>query len=112
MGTTSIGFANELVNFFIFFGAEESDEVDAFLFFTAARSAALVFFTSDADGRIGVCVGVGGAEEFGSFSSGTTDAVALTSSLSSGATLVDALAISLAAGMQSSALVLAFSSAA
>ena len=50
-GIASIGLANELVNFFIFFGAEESDEADAFLFFTAARSAALVFFTSDADGR-------------------------------------------------------------
>ena len=103
--TASMGFANELVMDFIFFGA------DAFLFFTAACSAALVFFTSDADGRIGVCVGAGGAEEFGSFSSGTTDVVGLTSSLSSGATLVDALAISLAAGMQSSALVLSFSSA-
>ena len=49
-----MGFANELVKGFIFFGAEESDEVDAFLFFTAACSAALVFFTSDADRRIGV----------------------------------------------------------
>ena len=64
-GTTSIGFSNELVNFFIFFGAEESDEADAFLFLTTARSAALVFFTSEADGRIGVGVGAGGAEEFG-----------------------------------------------
>ena len=65
IGTTSIGLANELVNGFIFFRAEESDEADAFLFFTVARSAALVFFTSDADGRIGVGVGAGGAEEFG-----------------------------------------------
>ena len=64
-GTTSIGLSIELVKGFIFFGAEESDEVDAFLFFTAARSAALVFFTSDADGRIGVGVGAGGAEELG-----------------------------------------------
>ena len=64
-GTTSIGLSNELVKGFIFFGAEESDEVDAFLFFTAARSTALVFFTSDADGRIGVGVGAGGAEESG-----------------------------------------------
>src|SRR3989337_905464 len=112
IGTASIGFSNELVNGFIFFGSEESDEVDAFLFFTAARSAALVFFTSDADGRIGVGVGAGGAKEFGSFSSGATDAVALTSSFSSGAPLVDALAISSAAGMQSSAMELTFSSAA
>ena len=103
IGTASIGLSNELVNGFIFFGAEESDEVDAFLFFTSARSAALVFFTSDADGRIGVGVGAGGAEEFGSFSSGSTNAVSLTSSFSSGAILVDALAISSAAGMQSSA---------
>ena len=63
--TTSIGFSNDLVNFFIFFGAEESKGADAFLFFTDARSAALVFFTSDADGRIGVGVGAGGAEDSG-----------------------------------------------
>ena len=112
MGTTSIGFANELGIGFIFSGAEESEVADAFLFFTATRSAALVFFTSNADGRIGVGVGAGGAEEFGSNSSGTTDAVALTYSFSSGAPLVDALAISSAAGMQSSALELTFSSAA
>ena len=60
-GTASIGLAKELVINFIFFGAEESEGVDAFLFFTAARSAALVFFASDADGRIGVGVGTGGA---------------------------------------------------
>ena len=66
-GTASIGFSKELVNFFIFFGTEDSDEVDAFLFFTVARSAALVFFTSDAEGRIGLSVGAGGAEEIGSF---------------------------------------------
>jgi hypothetical protein len=60
-GTASMGFANELVKGFIFFGAEESEEADAFLFFTAARSAALVFFTSEVDGRIGVGVGAGGA---------------------------------------------------
>ena len=65
IGTTSTGLSTDLFNGFIFFGAEESDEVDAFLFFTAARSAALVFFTSDADGRIGVGVGAGGAEECG-----------------------------------------------
>ena len=46
------------------------------------------------------------------FSSGTTNAVALASSFSSGAPLVDALAISSAAGMQSSALEPTFSSAA
>ena len=60
-----MGFSNELVKGFIFFGAEESEVADAFLFFTAARSAALVFFTSDADGRIGVEVGAGAAEESG-----------------------------------------------
>ena len=65
IGTTSMGFANELVIDFIFFGAEESEGADAFLFFTTARSAALVFFTSDTDGRIGVGVGTGGAEECG-----------------------------------------------
>ena len=65
MGTTSIRCANELVIGFIFFGAEESEAADAFLFFTAACSAALVFFTSDADGRIGVGVGARGAEESG-----------------------------------------------
>jgi len=91
-GTTSIGLSIELVRGFIFFGAEEFDEVDAFLFFTV--------------GRIGVGVGAGGAEDFGSFSLGATDAVALTSSLSSGAPLVDALAISSAGGMESSALAL------
>ena len=46
MGTTSMGFSSELVIGFIFFAAEEFDAADAFLFFTAARSAALVFFTS------------------------------------------------------------------
>jgi len=50
---------------FIFFAAEEFDAADAFLFFTAARSAALVFFTSNAHGRIGVGVGADGAEESG-----------------------------------------------
>src|SRR3954465_6803487 len=94
IGTASIGLSIELVIGFIFFGTEDSEALDAFLFFTAARSAALVFFTSKAEGRIGVRVGVGGAEESGSFSSGTTDAVALVSSFSSGTPLVDALAIS------------------
>ena len=55
-GIASMGFSKELVNFFTFFGAEEYDEADAFLFFTAARSAALVFFTSDAEGRTGLGV--------------------------------------------------------
>ena len=64
-GTPSIGLSIELVKAFIFFGAEESDEVDAFLFFTATRSAALVVLASDADGRIGVGVGAGGAQESG-----------------------------------------------
>ena len=57
-------------------------------------------------------MGAGGAEESGSFSSGATDAVAPISSVSSCAPLVDALAISSAAGMGSSALEQAFSSAA
>ena len=65
IGTTSIGFSIELVRGFIFLGAEDSEAPDAFLFFTAARSAALVFLTSDADGRVGVGVGTGGAEESG-----------------------------------------------
>ena len=65
IGTSSIGFAAELVISFIFFGAEESEEADAFLFFTAACSVALVFFTSEADGRIGVGVGADGVEESG-----------------------------------------------
>ena len=76
-GTASIGFSKELVNFFIFFGAEDSDEVDALLFFTAVRSAALVFLASDAEGRIGLGVGAGGAEEVGFVYLGTTDVVAL-----------------------------------
>ena len=68
----------------------------------------------------------GGAEEIGAVSSGTIDAIVLTCSVSSGATsdasagltcssgatLVVALAISSAAGIASSALVLAVSSAA
>ena len=64
-GTESMGFSNELDKGFIFYRTEESEVADAFLFFTAARSVALVFFTSDADGRIGVGVGAGGAEESG-----------------------------------------------
>src|SRR3954470_19063092 len=107
IGTTSIGFVIELVIGFIFFGAEDSEAADAFLFFTAARSAALVFFTSKADGRIGVGVGAGGTEESGCVASGATDAVALVSSVSSGTSLVDALAITSAAGAESSALELA-----
>ena len=65
IGTASIGFSSELVIGFIFFATEEFDTADAFLFFTAARSAALVFFTSNAHGRIGVGVGANGAEESG-----------------------------------------------
>ena len=63
IGTVSIGFSSELVIGFIFFGADESKADDAFLFFTAALFATLVFLTSDADGRVGVGVGAGGAEE-------------------------------------------------
>src|SRR4051812_21624445 len=110
IGTASIGLANELVMGFIFFGTEDSEALDAFLFFTAARSAALVFFTSKAEGRIGVGVGAGGAEESGCVASGATDAVALVSSVSSRTSLVDALAISSGAGAESSALELACSS--
>ena len=58
-------YTNELVKGFMFFGAEESEVADAFLFFTTVRSAALVFFTSDADVRIGVEVDAGAAEESG-----------------------------------------------
>ena len=46
MGTASMRFSGELVIGFIFFVAEEFDAADAFLFFTAARYAAFVFFTS------------------------------------------------------------------
>ena len=60
-----MGFSSELVIGFIFFAAGEFDAVDAFLFFTAARSAALVFLTLEAEGRIGVGVGAGGAEDCG-----------------------------------------------
>ena len=63
IGATSMGFSSELVIGFIFFGAEESEADDAFLFFTVALSATLVFLTSDADGRVGVGVGAGGADE-------------------------------------------------
>ena len=125
IGISSIGFSKGLINFFIFFEAEDFDEADAFLFFTAARSAALVFFASDAEGRTRLGVGAGGAKEIGTFTSGTTDAVGLVGSVSSnsavdalaslacssGATLVVALAISSAAGIDASALVLSFSSA-
>src|SRR3954464_503692 len=104
IGIASIGFVIELVIGFIFLGAEDSEAADAFLFFTAARSAALVFFTSKAEGRIGVRVSADGAKEPGCFTSGSTDAVALISSVSSGTSLVDALAISSVAGAESSAL--------
>ena len=70
-----MGFSSELVNIFIFFSAEDSDEADAFVFFTAACSAALVFFATEAEGRMGLGFCAGGAEKIGSFSSGTTDAV-------------------------------------
>src|SRR3954465_6899871 len=109
IGMASMGFANELVIGFIFLGAEDSEAADAFLFFTAARSAALVFFTSKAEGRIGVGVGAGGAEESGCLTLGATDAVALVSSCTLGTSLVDALAISSVAVAESSALELAFS---
>ena len=59
-------------------------EVALFLVLRFLQFSALFFFAY-ADGRIGVGVGAGGAEDFGSFSSGATDAVALTYSLTSGA---------------------------
>ena len=65
IGASSIGLSIELVRGFIFFGAEDSEALDAFLFFTAARSATLVFFTSNAHGRIGVGVGADGTEVSG-----------------------------------------------
>ena len=90
---------------------KDSEAADAFLFFRAAHSTALVFFTSRVEGRIGLGVGAGGAEGVGSISSGTTDAVGLSCAISSGtasdssavltcssgATLVVALAVSSAA---------------
>src|SRR5215216_4109808 len=52
IGTSSMGLVKELVKVFTFFGAEDSEVEDAFLFFTAALSAALVFFASEAEGRL------------------------------------------------------------
>ena len=111
---------------FTFFGAEDSEDADAFLFFKVARSTALVLFASDAEGRLMVVIFAGGAEEIGAISSGATDEVALTCSVSSGAvadastglacssgtTLEVALAVSSVAGISSTALVLLESSAA
>src|SRR5215216_886194 len=123
IGTTSMGFVKEFVKVFAFLGAKDSEVAEAFLFFTAALSAALVFFASDAEGRLifFICDDfVGGADEIGTVSSGTTIAVALAcsdssgaatnasaglDSGSSGATLEVALSISSAAGI-SSALVI------
>ena len=84
-----MGLVKELDKVFTFGGAEDSEVADAFLFFTAALSAALVFFASDAEGRLifFICDDfAGGADEIGSVSLGTTDAVALACSVSSGAT--------------------------
>ena len=72
-----MGLSIELVKIFAFLGAEDSDAADAFLFFKAARSAALVFFTSRAEGRIRLGVGADGAVGVGSILSGPTDAVGL-----------------------------------
>ena len=76
-GTTSTRFLKELVKVFTFFSAEDSEATNDFLFFIVARSAALVFFASDAEGRTGLGVGAGGAEEIGSITSGTTVSVCL-----------------------------------
>src|SRR3989337_4587859 len=84
IGTASMGLVKELVKVFTLLGAEDSAVADAFLFFTAARSAALVFFASIAEGRLMLVIGAGGAEEIGAVSSGTTDVVALACSVSSG----------------------------
>ena len=64
-----------MLRFFLEGAASEASEGFRFL---ASASAALVFFYSEADGRIGVGVGAGGAEESGSFSSGTPLVDALT----------------------------------
>src|SRR3989337_772436 len=85
IGTASMGLVNELVKVFTFLGAEDSAVADAFLFFIAARPAALVFFAYVAEGRLMLVIGAGGAEEIGAVSSGATDAVALAGSVSSGA---------------------------
>jgi hypothetical protein len=65
IGIASIGFSDELVKVFTFLGAKDSEDADAFLFFTAARSAALVFFASKAEERLMLVIGAGGAEEIG-----------------------------------------------
>ena len=86
-----MGSVEELGIVFNFFTYEES-EVDAFLFCAAFFSAALVFFTSDAEGRLmfftleDFAVSVEG--EAGAVSSGTTDAVVLVVSISSSAAKV------------------------
>src|SRR3990170_2131584 len=80
MGIASIGSIEELVKILIFLRAEDSADVDAFLFL-ASFSAAFVFFTSDAERSVGFFTledFAGGAEdEVGAVSSGTTDGVAL-----------------------------------
>ena len=119
--TTSIGSLFQVVKVFTFFGAEDSEASDAFLFLAAALSAAFVFFASDAEGRrvLFICEDcAGGEDERGIDSSGTTVLVALAGSVSSGAaadasaglgsssgaTLVVALVVSSGAGISSSAL--------
>ena len=76
-----MGFSNELVKIFAFLGEEDSEETDAFLFFTAAHSAALVFFTSDAEGSVTFFT----FEDFDAWadSPGTADAVVLVVEVSS-----------------------------
>ena len=79
-----MGLSKELVKVFIFFGTEDYEAADAFLFFMVACSVALVFFASDAEGRTGHGVGAGGAEKIGSFSLGATDSFSLALLVSSG----------------------------
>ena len=77
IGTSSIGFAKQLVKAFTFLGAEDSEVTEAFLFFIAAHSATFVFFASDVEGRLILVICAGGAEEVVTVSSSTTDVVAL-----------------------------------
>ena len=102
-----MGLANELIKVFIFLGAEDSAVTNAFLFFTAAFSVALVFFASDAEGRLIFFIRddfAAGVDEIGSVSSGATNASS-GPVYSSGTTLEVALTVSSEAGISLAALV-------